>query len=123
MAVVCGWAVPAGAREAAGTMVDTLAALFARLGGCWTPPTPPPGKAGMEITVLLAFRRDGSLLAKPAIVYETRAVSDEERSIYTLAVAAALQRCTPMPFSEGLGNAVAGRPLRIRFDARRTRST
>ena len=27
----------------------------------------------------------------------------------------ALERCTPLHFSEGLGNAVAGRPIAIRF--------
>ena len=27
----------------------------------------------------------------------------------------ALQRCTPLPFTEGLGGAVAGRPFAIQF--------
>ncbi len=77
----------------------------------------------MEITVLFSFRRDGSLLGKPSITYESRDVSDEDRIRYETAVARALQRCTPMPFTDELGGAVAGRPLRMRFNARATKST
>jgi hypothetical protein len=31
------------------------------------------------------------------------------------AITAALERCTPLPFTDGLGGAVAGRPIAIRF--------
>ena len=30
-----------------------------------------------------------------------------------------LQHCTPMPFTEGMGGAIAGRTFRVRFDDRR----
>ena len=42
--------------------------------------------------------------AKPAV-----------REVYHDAITQALQRCTPMPFSAGLGGAVAGRPINIRY--------
>jgi len=117
---ILGAPAPAGAQDAP---VNTLAQLFKRLGSCWQPPPPRSGDPGMEITVVLSFRRDGSLLGKPSIAYETPSVSDEDRIRYETALATTLQRCTPMPFTDELGGAVAGRPLRMRFDARRTKST
>lgn len=64
----------------------------------------------MEFTVRLAFKRNGELLSG-RIVYQTPDVSDLERSIYYGALLAALSRCTPLPFSDALGAAIAGRPL------------
>lgn len=115
-----GFAVTAGAQDGS---VNTLGQLFKRLGACWLPPPGRAGDPGMEITVLLSFRRDGSLLGKPSITYESRDVSDEDRIRYEAALARTLQRCTPMPFTDQLGGAVAGRPLRMRFNARTTKST
>jgi hypothetical protein len=37
------------------------------------------------------------------------------RNIYRDAVNATLARCTPLHFSEGMGGAVIGRPIAIRF--------
>lgn len=116
-----GFALPAAAE---GPPANTLKEIFGRLGACWLPPPPRPGEdPGMQITVVLSFRRDGSLMGKPSIAYESHEVSDEDRARYETALATTLQRCTPMPFTEELGNAVAGRPLRIRFDARRVKSS
>ena len=120
VAATCGFAVPAGAQAPA---INTLSQLFARLGACWVPPPPSAGDPGIEITVVVSFRRDGSLLGKPSIAYETPTVTDANRTRYEIALAQALQRCTPMPFTDELGGAVAGRPLRIRFDARKLKST
>jgi hypothetical protein len=41
--------------------------------------------------------------------------SDDERLAYRIAVADMLKRCAPLPFTEGLGNAVAGRPFTMRL--------
>jgi hypothetical protein len=99
--------------------VPTIKAMFARLKQCWQSPTLPRGNPGMEITVQFTFKRDGNLLGHPRITYETRSATDEERIIYRTAVMQTLQRCVPMPFTNGMGNAIAGRPLTIRFDDRR----
>jgi hypothetical protein len=100
--------------------VPNLAAMSERLKRCWQPPDLPRGNPGMEITVQFTFKRDGNLLGRPRITYETREASDDERIIYRTAVMQALQRCVPMPFTSGMGAAIAGRPLTIRFDDRRT---
>jgi hypothetical protein len=123
VSAVAGLLAAVSPATAADDQINTLAEIYARIRACWKPPAPPIGDPGMEITVIMAFKRDGSLLSKPTIVYETHSASEQDRTIYTTAVAEALQRCTPMPFTEQLGGAVAGRPIRLRFDARRTKST
>jgi hypothetical protein len=42
------------------------------------------------------------------------------RDVYRDSVKAALKRCTPLHFSDGMGGAVAGRPIAIRFVDNRT---
>jgi hypothetical protein len=95
--------------------INTIAEVFAALEACWVPPGLEQSRAGMQITVLLSFKRNGELLGKPRITYETPNASDDERLSYRVAMAQALRRCTPLPFTDALGNALAGRPLTMRF--------
>jgi hypothetical protein len=113
----------ARAADASEDKVNTLRAMFARLKSCWISPVTLPTEPGLQITVLVSFKRDGNIFGKPKITYESEYATDQDRLIYRTAIAEALQRCTPMPFTEEFGNAVAGRPLRIKFDDRRTKST
>jgi hypothetical protein len=99
--------------------VSTLEGMFERLKGCWRGPQLPRGHPGMQITVLFSFKRDGELLGRPRITFETPGASEADSIAYRMAVMETLQRCSPMPFSGGLGDAVAGRPFRVRFDDRR----
>ncbi|QUS40091.1 hypothetical protein RPMA_15575 [Tardiphaga alba] len=99
--------------------VSTLDGMFEKLKGCWRGPELPRGHLGMQITVLFSFKRDGELLGRPRITFETPGASDTDSIAYRTAVMETLQRCSPMPFSGGLGDAVAGRPFRVRFDDRR----
>ena len=101
--------------------VDNLKQFYERLHNCWRPP--PTSKANPEnITVVVSFERSGNIFGQPKITYESEQANDNDRLLYRIAVMETLQRCTPMPFTEELGSAVAGRPLRMRFDARRTKS-
>ena len=43
---------------------------------------------------------------KPIITFESPDASDEERLQYRISLAEALKRCTPLPFTEALGNAM-----------------
>lgn len=112
-----------GAYAADQPKIDNLQQLFARLKSCWKSPAQERGKPGIEITVLVTFTRSGDILGEPKITYESKYATDDERLMYRIAVAETLQRCTPLPLTNGLGNALAGRPFRIRFDDRRTRPT
>ena len=97
--------------------VDSIKDVVAKLGTCWRPP--PRANPDVEITVIVSFRRDGTILGHPKITYESDSASDNDRLMYRIAVMETLQRCTPMPFTEGMGGAVAGRPFAVRFQVRR----
>ena len=65
--------------------------------------------------MIVSFNREGAILGHPRITYETEGATDNDRLVYRVAVMETLQRCTPLPFTEGLGGAVAGRPFAFQF--------
>ena len=107
--------VPASAQP---KQLDTLKDIFVRLHSCWK--APPLSQANpIDITVVVSFNREGAILGHPKITYESEQASDNDRLKYRTAVMETLQRCTPLPFTEGLGGAVAGRPLAVPFRTRK----
>ena len=99
--------------------VNTIRDVFARLGTCWRPPAPSSANPGIDITVIVSFNRAGQILGHPRITYESEQATDNDRLQYRIAVMEALQRCTPIPFTEGMAGAVAGRPFAIQFRSRK----
>jgi hypothetical protein len=105
------WSASAGAEAG---QVNTIKETIERLNGCWRPP--PLSRANpMDITVIVSFNRAGQILGKPRITFESAEASDNDRLEYRVAVMEALQRCTPMPFTESMAGAAAGHPFWIRF--------
>ena len=100
--------------QQAGPPVNTLQDVFARLFSCWKPPSPAEATP-MDITVLVSFNRSGAILGRPRITFESPKATDNDRLAYRTAVMGALQRCSPMPFTEAMAGAVAGRPLTVLF--------
>jgi hypothetical protein len=98
--------------------VDNLRDMFARLESCWRPP--PASRANpVDITVIFSFDRNGNIFGRPKITYESDQATDNDRLLYRIAVMEALQRCTPMPFTESMAGAAAGRPFTILFRNRK----
>jgi len=95
--------------------LDSIREMFAALRACWVPPPQDEARHGMEYTIRFAFKRDGEILAPPRVTYASHDAPADVRDIYRDAVNAALERCTPLHFSDGMGGAVAGRPIAIRF--------
>jgi hypothetical protein len=95
--------------------LSTMKDMGAALQACWVPPPIDQSRPGMQITVQMSFKRNGELLGHPRITFESAGASDDERLAYRLAVAEMLKRCSPLPFTDALGNAVAGRPFTMRF--------
>jgi hypothetical protein len=94
--------------------IEARADLHRALTKCWVPPRDHV-RPGMEITVRVVFTRDGELLGAPRITYESPGASDVQRLAYHTALAMALTRCTPLPFSPRFGKGMAGRAFGIRF--------
>jgi hypothetical protein len=111
-----------GPADAAGKRADdlsTIRAVFAALRQCWVPPDRDRAHPGTQLSVRLSFKRNGDMFGRPRLTYVTPGTSSDVRQIYWDAVSASLQRCVPMHFSAGLGGALAGRPIAVRFvDAR-----
>ena len=100
--------------------LDSISAMYAALRACWVPPPKDEARHGMEYTIRFAFKRDGEIVAPPRVTYASHDAPGDVRDTYRDAVNAALARCTPLHFTDGMGGAVAGRPIAIRFVDDRT---
>jgi hypothetical protein len=94
--------------------VDTIRDVFRAIQACWRMPAG-SGFSGQEITVRLSFKRSGELLGKPRITYYKPGTEADRREPFANSVREAFDRCTPLPVTEGLGRALAGRIFSIRF--------
>jgi len=102
------------ALDRAPAQVNTIREVFEKLYGCWKPP-PLSRATPMDITVRVSFNRSGAIMGRPRITFESPKATDDDRLAYRVAVMEALQRCTPMPFTETMAGAVAGHPFTIQF--------
>jgi hypothetical protein len=108
-------AAPAARADDQRPVINTLREVYFALRSCWSPPPLNEHRGRLELSVRLSFRGNGEILGQLFISFETPNVSEEERLAYRKSVAQALQRCTPIRFSKGLGGAIAGRPINLRF--------
>jgi hypothetical protein len=102
------------------SVLHTIGAIFNELRRCWVPPPSSQARTGTEITVRFAFKRNGEILAAPRVTYASAGASPDTRATYVNTIKAALSRCTPMSFSEGLAAVIVGHPFAIRFVDDRT---
>ncbi|WP_291867825.1 hypothetical protein [Bradyrhizobium sp.] len=95
--------------------LNSIGDLFAALRSCWSPPPASSAREGMQMSVRLGFRRSGEVIASPRVTYATPGAPAEVRATYLKAINASLAACTPLKFTSGLGGAIAGRPIAIRY--------
>jgi hypothetical protein len=94
--------------------VDTLRDIVRAMQACWRPTD--VRYSGQSVTIRISFKRNGEVLGKPMITHYREGDPDKaNREAFTQAVREALVRCSPMPFTDKLGAAVAGRPFTFRF--------
>ncbi|HEX2654094.1 MAG TPA: hypothetical protein VHN11_10625 [Xanthobacteraceae bacterium] len=98
----------------------TIGDVFSALRECWIPPGESEARQGTQMSVRLSFKRDGAMMGPPRLTYISKGTPNDVRKIYWDAIGAAFKRCTPLPFTKGLGEALAGRPFAIRFVDNRT---
>lgn len=94
--------------------INTLREVFQTLQACWHPPGG-SGYSGQEITLRLSFKRNGEVLGQPRITYYKAGTQEEQRGPFTRSVREAFEHCTPFPFTESFGAAIAGRIFSFRF--------
>jgi hypothetical protein len=95
--------------------INTLRELFAALRSCWRPPASDRAEQGMEIAVRVSFNRNGYVIGTPRFTFTSPQVSERTRKVYRQAVIDSLEHCEPLPVTKGLGGAMAGRPIAIRY--------
>jgi hypothetical protein len=91
--------------------VDRLNELGPLLSKCLELPPEDDAQAGMQLSLKLAFKRDGELLADPRFTYVTHEASEKVKAAYQAAALEMLKRCTPLPITDEFGGAIAGRPF------------
>jgi hypothetical protein len=102
--------------------IDTIHDMFVALRACWLPPDEKEAHAGTQMSVRFAFNRAGGIISKPRVTYATPGIDRDTRKLYRDAITDALDRCTPMPFTRGMGGAIAGQPIAIRYVDNRTQA-
>jgi hypothetical protein len=95
--------------------LDNIGDLFAALRSCWSPPPEDAAREGMQMSVRFSFKRSGEMIATPRVTFATAGVSADTRATYLKAINASLGACLPLKFTDGLGGALAGRPIAIRY--------
>jgi hypothetical protein len=95
--------------------LNTIGDLFAALRSCWSPPPADVAREGMQMSVLFSFNKSGAMIAPPRMTFATQGASADIRNTYLKAINASLSGCEPFKFTAGLGDAIAGRPIMIRY--------
>jgi hypothetical protein len=94
--------------------IDTINEMFSAIIACWEPP---PGTAGMSLTLQFSIRRNGTLIGKPRATYSRLGNDDKLNRAFVASVLEALDKALPLPVSDSMGGAIAGRMLFPRFTA------
>jgi len=67
------------------------------------------------MTVRVSYKRSGDIFAPPQLTYALEGASQKVRDTYRAAIAQSLESCAPMHFSRAFGDAIAGKPILIRY--------
>ncbi len=94
--------------------VDTIEEMSDAIYACWKPP---PGTAGMSLTLRFSLRRNGTLIGKPRATYADLGTDAQRSRAFVASILKALDEALPLPFSDSMGGAIAGRMLAPRFTA------
>jgi hypothetical protein len=94
---------------------NSLRELYVAVGACVEAPAGPPGS---EVTIVFSLKRDGALLGKPRISHAKLFGDANDQRQFIAGVLAAFGRCLPVSVTEGLGGAIAGRPMSFRVVSR-----
>jgi len=80
---------------------------------CWTPPG---ARTASEVTIRLSFTRTGAVMSAPRVTYVSPGLGTDREAVRS-SILAAVERCAPFEFTDGLGSAISGRAFTLRFVA------
>lgn len=100
--------------------VNHINQLGPLLSKCLELPPEDDAQAGMQLSLKLAFKRDGQLLADPRFTYTTHDAPEKVKAAYQAAVLDMIKHCTPLPITDQFGGAIAGRPFVVTVRETRT---
>ncbi len=95
--------------EALKTMDDVGRAIDT----CWKAPSDSKG----SVTLSFSFKRDGTLIGKPRPTSIAVDGNDKVREQFIASAIDALSNCTPLTFSSGLAEGIAGQVFTMPFTA------
>jgi hypothetical protein len=93
--------------------LDRLNEIAPVLSKCLKLPSENLARPGMQVTMRLGFSKAGKVMGAPRFTYITHEAPESVRTAYRSAATAMLDRCQPLPLTNGLGGAIAGRPFVI----------
>ena len=88
---------------------------MAALAGCWSPPPLDTARQPVDLTFQVSFKRSGELFGKPRVVNFAPAGHAGRARALLNGGRRGVDRCSPMPFTDSMGGAVAGRTFRVNF--------
>src|SRR5262245_65584136 len=62
--------------------INTLNDLETALLDCWVPPPIEQSRPGMQIAVLMSFKRNGEMYGQPRIIFQSRDATEAEAQSY-----------------------------------------
>ncbi|MCP3468313.1 hypothetical protein [Bradyrhizobium sp. CCGUVB23] len=95
--------------------VNSIPELWPSLAPCWRAPA---GTESMEITLVFSLRRNGTLIGKPRISYSKLDGDESLQRAFVASILEALDRALPIPLTDSFANALAGKPLAVRFTSK-----
>jgi len=104
----------AAAPEPLPARLNTIRDVFGALRRCFGDAPVLGGEQELVATILFSFKRNGEILGEPRFTYVQPGISAAVKHDFEQAIGHALVTCAPLPFTEGLGGALAGRPFAIR---------
>jgi len=99
-------------RGAAQNPVANARDVRAALRACWIAPG---DGAPQQVSVRIAFNRDGQIVGQPLITYQNPQPSEEGRTAGRDALAQALTRCVPLSLSDEFRTVISVHPITVRF--------
>jgi hypothetical protein len=91
---------------------NSLEELYQQINSCVKIPQTTEGG---DVTIRFSLKRDGSVFGKPRITYAKNLAAMSNQVEFLGSVLQALQNCTPLKITNGLGSAIAGKPLMFRI--------